>query len=92
MSKKVKIKLNMPGINAVMKSDGVKSLLKAAGDQVATIAGDGYTTEEARDLNWISIVNVYPETKEAGHDNFKNNTLLKALSASGLKMTKRGKK
>lgn len=87
----MKIRLNLPGINAVMKSSGVKSLLKAAGDQVANIAGDGYTAEEARDLNWISIVNVYPENKKAGHDNYSNNTLLKALNASGLKMTKRGK-
>ena len=90
MSKKVKIKLNMPGINAIMKSGGIKSQIKQAGEQVAAAAGNGYTAGEARDLNWISVVNVYPETKEAGHDNFKNNTLLKALNSSGLKLTKRG--
>lgn len=87
---KVKIKLNMPGINAVMKSGGIKSMIKQAGEQVAAAAGDGYAAGEARDLNWICVVNVYPETKEAGHDNFKNNTLLKALNSSGLKLTKRG--
>ena len=87
---KVKIKLNMPGINAVMKSGGIKGQLQQAANTVAQMAGSGYAAGEARDLNWISVVNVYPDTKEAGHDNFKNNTLLKALNSSGLKLTKRG--
>jgi hypothetical protein len=84
---KVGIKLNMPGINAVMKGDGIQSVLKAAGDSVASSAGEGYAAE-VRTINWIAVCNVYPDSKEAAKDNYKNNSLLKALSSSGLKMTK----
>lgn len=87
----VKIKLNMPGINNVMKSAEIKSVLKQAADTVAGIAGDGYVAEDPRTINWIGIVNVYPKDKAAGHDNFKNNTLLKAVQAAGLPLTKGGK-
>lgn len=90
---KVGIKLNLPGINAVMKSEGIKKKLRAAGEVVAANArslGKTYTAGEARDINWISIVNVYPDDKAAGRDNFKNNTLLKALQAAGLPLTKKG--
>lgn len=67
------------------------SALKSAGDAVASNAGPGYAAEDPRAINWIGIVNVYPETKEAGLDNYANNTLLKAVSAVGLPMTKGGK-
>ena len=91
---KVGIKLNLPGINAVMKSDGMQSKLKAAAEVVASNAkgssGEEYVAGDPRAINWISIVNVYPDDKAAGRDNFKNNTLLKALQAAGLPMTKKG--
>lgn len=88
---KVKIKLNLPGINQVMKSTPIKSAIKQAANAVADIAGAGYVAENPREINWIGIVNVYPENKQAGHDNFKNNTLLKAIQAAGLPLTKGGK-
>lgn len=87
---KVRIEINLPGINAIMKSDGMKSAIKQAADQVASIAGEGYVAEDPREINWIGIVNVYPEDKKAGHDNFENNTLIKAAYAAGLKMSKGG--
>ena len=87
----VSIKLNLPGINSIMKSEGIKSVLKSVADAVAANAGDGYAAEDPRTINWIGIVNVYPETKEAGRDNYANNTLLKAVGAVGLPLTKGGK-
>ena len=83
----VKIKLNLPGINAIMKSDGIQSVIKAAGDSVAASAGSDYAAE-VNVGKWLAFCNIYPESKAAANDNFKNNTLLKALSSSGLKMTK----
>lgn len=83
----MKIKLNLPGINEIMKSPGIQSVLKDAGDTVAMNAGDDYSSE----INvgrWVAFCNVYPDSKQAANDNFKNNSLLKALSSSGLKMTK----
>lgn len=74
-----------------MKSEGIKSSLKSAADAVAANAGPGYEAEDPRTINWIGIVNVYPATKEAGHDNYANNTLLKSLGAVGLSLTKGGR-
>ncbi len=84
---KVGIKLNLPGINSIMKGDGIQSVIRAAGDAVAASAGSDYAAE-IKVGNWLAFCNVYPDSKEAANDNFKNNTLLKALSSSGLKMTK----
>lgn len=84
---KVKIKLNLPGINAIMKSNGIQSVIKAAGDSVVANAGEEY----AASVNvgrWLAFCNVYPDSAKAANDNFRNNSLLKALSSSGLKMTK----
>ena len=67
---KVGIKLNMPGINAVMKGDGIQSVLKAAGDSVASSAGEGYAAE-VRTINWIAVCNIYPDSKQAAKDNTK---------------------
>lgn len=90
---KVGIKLNLPGINEVMKSEGIQSKLKAAAEQVASIAssmsGDEYTAGDPRTINWIAVENVYPDSERAANDNFKNNTLLKAVQAAGLPLTKR---
>lgn len=84
---KVKIKLNLPGINAIMKSNGIQSVIKAAGDSVAANAGEEYAAS-VNVGNWLAFCNVYPDSAKAANDNFRNNSLLKALSSSGLKMTK----
>lgn len=86
---KVEIKLNLPGINKIMKSEGIQSKLSQAAQAVANIAGPEYAAEDPRAIRWIGIVNVHPASKNAAHDNFENNTLLKALQAAGLPLTKR---
>ena len=37
---------------------------------------------------WLAFCNVYPDSKDAAHENYTENTLLKALGSSGLKLTK----
>lgn len=87
MSKKVEIRLNLPGINAVMKSPEIQKAVQAAGDAVASSAssmeGEDFaaTTHLA---NWIAVANVFPNSKKAAHANFERNTLLKALGGAGL--------
>lgn len=84
---KVGIKLNLPAINELMKGEGIQSVLRDAGASVAGDAGSDY----ASSINmgrWLAFCNVYPDSKAAANDNYKNNSLLKALSSSGLKMTK----
>lgn len=83
----VKFELNLPGLNELMKSPEMQAALDAAGEQVARKAGTDYATS-ARTGRWIGFSNVYPNSKSAAHENFESNTLLKALSASGLRMSK----
>ena len=55
---------------------------------MARAAGNDYACD-GDVLNWIAIVNVFPNSKAAAHENFKDNTLLKAVGAVGLPMSKR---
>ena len=83
----VKFELNLPGLNELMKSPEMQDALLEAGRAVASNAGDDYAAE-VHTANWIAISNVYPDSRRAAHENFKENTLLKALGASGLAMRK----
>lgn len=84
---KTEFKLNLHGLNELMKSDGMQAALDAAGEKVLAAAGDGYGTS-ARTGRFIGFCNVYPDSAEAAKDNFQNNTLLKALGSTGLRMEK----
>lgn len=83
----VKFELNLPGLNELMKSPEMQSALLDAGNAVASSAGADYAAE-VHTANWIAISNVYPNSKEAAHENYKDNTLLKALGSVGLSMVK----
>ena len=84
---KIKVKLNMPGLNEIMKSPEMQSHLEAAGQAVANAAGEGYGVR-VHVANFVAIANVYPDSKEAAKENYEANTLVKALSSAGLKMSK----
>lgn len=88
MSKKVEVELNLPGLNELMKSGEIQSALSAAGNAVAQAAGNDYACR-VDVINWIAIANVYPDSEEAASDNFKNNSLLKAVGTVGLPTSKR---
>lgn len=87
MAKSVRFKLNLPGLNELMKSSEMQNALLEAGKAAAGYAGADYAAE-VHVANFIAISNVYPDSKSAAHDNFQNNTLLKALGSVGLKQTK----
>lgn len=87
MANNVKFKLNLAGLNELMKSAEMQSALLEAGNAVASSAGSDYAAE-VHVANWIAISNVYPNSKQAAHENFKDNTLLKALGSVGLSQTK----
>lgn len=84
---KVKVKLNLKGINELMKSPEISASVLEAGQAVARSAGSDYAAE-VHEARWIAISNVYPDSSKAAHENFKNNTLLKALGSVGLKQSK----
>ena len=79
----VKVKLNLPGLRAVMKSAGVQDHLDKVGADVAgtasAMSGEAYG-HRVHTADYLAIVNIYPDSKEAAHDNYENNTLLKAMS------------
>ena len=83
----VKVKLNLKGINEVMKSQEILSAVEAAGQAVANAAGPDYTTRSGL-INYIAYCNVYPDSQKAAKENFDSNTVIKAVSAVGLKLTK----
>ena len=82
---KVDFELNIAGLNELMKSPEMQDALREAGTVVATSAGGDYGVR-VHEANWIAIANVYPDSAEAAKDNYENNTLLKALGSSGLRM------
>lgn len=83
----VKFELNLQGLNELMKSPEMQSALDDAGAQVAMIAGSDYAASP-KTGRWIGFSNVYPNSKRAAHENYTQNTLIKAISASGLRMSK----
>ena len=74
-----------------MKSGDMQSALQAAGNAVAGAAGAGYVTD-THEAPFTAVCTVYPGDKEAGLDNYLHNTLLKAVSGAGLRMTTHPKK
>ena len=86
-STRVEFELNIKGLNALMKSDGMRAHLDKAGAKVGQAAGAGYT-HRVTEATYEAIGQVYPATGQAGKDNAENNTLLKALQAAGLPMSK----
>ena len=83
----VKFELNLQGLNELMKSPEMQAVLDEAGERVRQAAGEGYTTS-SRKGRFIGFCNIYPEDSKAAKDNSANNTLLKALSSAGLRMSK----
>ena len=88
----VTFQLNMAGLNELMKSDAMKEALQEAGEFVANSAssmtdGEPYGVS-VHDAQWVSIANVYGDSETAKRRNYEENILLKALSSSGLPLTK----
>ncbi len=84
---KVEVKLNLKGINEVMKSPEILAAVEAAGQAVANAAGADHGIRSGL-LNYIAYCDVVAESREARKANYDDNVVLKAVSAVGLKMTK----
>lgn len=88
---KVKFKVNLRGLNELMKSPEMVAALENAGQAVMQSAGEGYkmdTIVNTAKSEFIAITRIEAESKEAVRDCLRNNRLLTALSGSGLRMTK----
>lgn len=78
---KVKFKLDLAGLNQLMKSGEMQAVLNSAANQIAAAAGDGFEVERAHPISFVGIAAVHAETTEARRDNSENNTLLKAAGS-----------
>lgn len=74
-------KLNLAGLNELMKSDAMQSVLNDAATKVAAVCGDGYEAEQAHPISFVAIASVRATTFEARASNNKHNTLLKAAGS-----------
>lgn len=77
-------KLNLSGLNDLMKSGEMQSILNSAAQSIASSSGEGYEVEPAHTISFIAIASVKAATYEARAKNNKHNTLLK--SAGGIKL------
>ena len=75
---KYKFELNRSGVRALLRSDEMKSMLKAKADAAAQACGDGYEAGNYA-MPTRAVARVSAVTAEAKQDNLKNNTILKAL-------------
>ena len=89
---KVDFKLNLPGLNELMKSAEMKEILFDAADQIADAANsmaspnirtadEGYVAMAPKDLRFISLAEVRAVNFGARLDNSRHNTLLKAMDS-----------
>lgn len=80
---KVDFKLNLPGLNQIMKGPEMQSILQAKGAEVASRARsmcpEGEYDTRTVSGRWIATTFVSAENREAIKDGCENNTLLKAL-------------
>ena len=76
MSKAVRVKLKLKGITELKRQEGVQRLLDEYGMRAEQGLGDGYASMVWNGRKTSGVV-VYPATKEAGLDNYRNNTILK---------------
>ena len=74
-------KLNLRGLNEVMKSPGMQSVLNQAAAQISAAAGDGYEVEPAHPISFVAIASVRTGDFKSRLDNSSNDTLLKAAGS-----------
>ena len=84
MADKIRFKLDLAGLNDLMKSGEMQAVLNSAAGKIAGNAGDGYEVESAHPISFVAIASVRTATYDARKDNSSNNTLLKA--AGGVKI------
>ena len=83
----VKFELNLSGLLEIMKSGEMQAALASAGMAGARSAGSDYGFR-VHQGDFVALCNVYPDSKKAAKENYKENTLLKAAGAVGLPMSK----
>lgn len=72
-------KLNLKGLNELMKSQEMLSILDSAANSVAAAAGDGFEVEQAHPISFVGITSVRASDFKARLACSRNNVLEKAV-------------
>lgn len=75
---KNRFELNRSGVGQLLKSPEMMSILEEKATEIRQTAGDGYAQDTYVGKTRANA-SVYADSYEARKDNFKNNTLLKAV-------------
>ena len=78
MAKILRIKLKSAGVRQLLKSKEMQSICTEHAEEIAARCGEGYAVDSMQ-KETRAIATVYPQTAEARRDNYRNNTIEKAL-------------
>jgi hypothetical protein len=81
MAKLSQVKLNLPGLNAVMKSAAVQADLNARAARIAAAAGDGFDWAPGAPHPWVARAYVWTATGEAEREEATTRALTRAIDA-----------
>lgn len=89
---KMNFQLDINGLRELMKSEEMQTVLTEAGEDVANIAsnmsdGEPYGVRP-HTASYVAIANIYPDSEAAAKMNSDMNIAVKALSSSGLPLSK----
>lgn len=82
MARNSNVRLNLPGINKVMKSQGVADELDRRGQRIARAAGAGFVAETDQPAHrWVARTRVRAATREARAREAREDVLKRAIDA-----------
>lgn len=73
----IRFELDIPGLDELMKSGEMQSVLNSVAASIQGSAGPGYEIEYAHPLTYTAIAAVHANSRETVKDCFENNALLK---------------
>lgn len=74
---RIKVDINLKELNKIMKSEAMEAKLAEVSQAICDQAGEDYSYR-VHQADYVAISNIFPTTPAAKHDNYENNTLLKA--------------
>lgn len=82
MARDANVRLNLPGINKVMKSQEVADFQDDIGQRIARAAGPGFVAETDRPAHkWVARTRVRASTREARAREAREDVLKRAIDA-----------
>lgn len=82
MAKNARVVLLLPGLNAVMKSQGVADELQRRGERIARAAGAGFSARTDQPAHrWVARTRISADTYEARRAQALDDRLMRALDA-----------